>query len=570
MSKKSNKAAKPVIREKPQALSGNSTSWLERVNHWLERKEKPVISFIMLLSAILCFINFDVKLSIGHDDALYVEGGFNYAKDFFGYYYTANAPLYVMFLALPISIWGINLIALKIFSIVFFLGSNFVLYRAFRIRIPFAVLIPVFFLIATNWYLIQFASLTYTECFYMLMAAIFIWVFFKTIEVLNVEGDKLKSVWTWLAGLAFMLFVLAFTRNIAVVSIIAVLVYLLSKKWWRSAILVTLLFFGFRTGYDQVREAIWGSQGQFSNQMDIILRKEAYNPDAGLEDFEGFKNRFIDNNVIYLSGRFYEILGLKEELTEYKPSLSVITIILLLTGLLVAFIRKQSFLVASFLYSGSIIGATFFALQTSWGQGRFIMIHVPFMMLIIFYLFYSLFNSVKAKGASWVYFLIISLFAFPGFSKAFKNGKSNISTLKKNLSGDVFAGYTEDYRNYLKLSQWCADSLPPNSVVACRKSPMSFVYGKGMNFQGVYQADEKANPDSVLKRLHEAHITHVILASIRVNPKMPADENGGYINTVHRLIYPIQDRLEFVKQEGTSEPSMLYKIIYKGTPYEQN
>lgn len=565
MSKKKNLKK---IEPKKVIDSTNKLSFLDRFNNWLVKNENVLFISTIFLSAILCFINFDVKLSIGHDDALYIEGGFNYAKNFWGYYYTANAPLYVMFLALPISIWGMNLIILKIFSVLFFLGSTSILYFAFRKRLPLVVLFPVFLIISTNWYLIEFASLTYTECFYMFMASIFISVLFKSLDKLSENGDNLVKLWPQLLLLSFMLFVLAFTRNIAVVAILAVALLFLIRKYWKSAILVVLLFFGIRSGYDALRNTIWGSQGQFSNQMEIILRKEAYNPAAGLEDFDGFTNRFVENNVIYLSGRFYEIIGTKEELSEYKPALSVITIILLVLSLIVAFRNKNYYLLGALLYTGSILGATFFALQTSWGQGRFVMIHVPFILLGFFFLGYTLLNGEKTKSASWLYVLIILFFAYPGLSKSISLGKKNITTLKKNLAGDVFAGYTDDYKNYLKLSQWCADSLPKNSVVACRKAPMSFVYGKGMQFEGIYEANEQTLPDSVLKRLHLSKITHVILANIRVNPKMPANEQGGYVNTVHRLVYPIQDRLEFVKQEGQSEPSILFKINYKGTPYE--
>ena len=240
-----------MSKKKHQKISPSSAtikpktadSFFDKLNSWLEKKERILVVSVLILSALLCFINFDVKLSIGHDDALYIEGGYNYAQDFFGYYYTANAPLYVMFLSIPISIWGMNLIVLKVFSVLFFLGSSSVLYLAFRKRIPAAILFPVFFIISTNWFLIEYASLTYTECFYMFMASLFILVLFKTLDKVNASQEHLKSIWPQLLLLSFMLFILAFTRNIAVVSVIAVALLFVLKKYWKSAIIIVLLFF---------------------------------------------------------------------------------------------------------------------------------------------------------------------------------------------------------------------------------------------------------------------------------------------------------------------------------------
>jgi hypothetical protein len=158
-----------------------------------------------------------------------------------------------------------------------------------------------------------------------------------------------------------------------------------------------------------------------------------------------------------------------------------------------------------------------------------------------------------------------AVFLFTGFKTTLGKIKTNIPVAKANLmKGDKFAGYTDDWKNYLKLSEWCADSLPPEALVACRKAPMSFVYGKGKLFYAVYRGDETANADSIVAMLKRDKVTHVILANLRVNPK---SSQQGIINTVHRLLKPIVDKypesLEFVRQEGTSEESVLYKFNFK-------
>jgi hypothetical protein len=130
------------------------------------------------------------------------------------------------------------------------------------------------------------------------------------------------------------------------------------------------------------------------------------------------------------------------------------------------------------------------------------------------------------------------------------------------MSGDLYAGFTPDYTNYLKLSRWCADSLPDNAYVACRKAPMSFIYSGGKPFYPIYTAST-TNPDSVLALFRREGVTHVILGSLRRNPKAA---DGYIINTVHRMIRPVAEKypqkIRFVKRMGAAEPADLFEISY--------
>src|SRR4051812_47966854 len=74
--------------------------------------------FLVLLIAggVLAILNFNARISEAHDDSLYIEAGFRYVHEFPNYFYTANAPLYPMFLALLTLIFGTNLIVFKCFS----------------------------------------------------------------------------------------------------------------------------------------------------------------------------------------------------------------------------------------------------------------------------------------------------------------------------------------------------------------------------------------------------------------------------------------------------------------------
>jgi len=98
---------------------------------------------------------------------------------------------------------------------------------------------------------------------------------------------------------------------------------------------------------------------------------------------------------------------------------------------------------------------------------------------------------------------------------------------------------------------------------------MSFVYGKGKHFYPIYSviardpATNQSNPDSALAIFRKNKVTHVMIASIRLNPKV---NTGEVINTIHFILTPIMqkypEKLKLVKEIGTSETAALYEINY--------
>src|SRR5690242_5357297 len=138
MSKKPIK--KPIVAApRPRALKkeGTGKSMFDTVEEHFAQRRNLYFYLLIALSVIFSFLSFDNKISTANDDALYIESGANYAKHFFGYFYTANAPLYPMFLGVLIKIIGVRLFWLKLFSVLFFaLGITFV-FKAFEKRIPY-------------------------------------------------------------------------------------------------------------------------------------------------------------------------------------------------------------------------------------------------------------------------------------------------------------------------------------------------------------------------------------------------------------------------------------------------
>ena len=282
--------------------------------------------------------------------------------------------------------------------------------------------------------------------------------------------------------------------------------------------------------------------------------------------------RFFSNIGIYLGKRFWEIIGVLQKDPPVDPNsknnytfLALVMVMLLLWAIIRTIRRGDKALLITGLYSAAILGASFVVLQARWDQPRIIVIVVPMILLLVFHVLYGVLEkfSIGARVYATVAVLLIATSMWTSTSQAY----DNMSTLKENLAGDAYAGYTPDWVNFLKMSRWCADSLPPEALVASRKAPMSFIYGKGKEFYPVYKVlymdgkTKQSNPDSVLTLFQRDHVSHVIIASLRLQPKV---NNGNVINTLHNIMQPFMkkypQRVRLVKRIGTSEPAYLYAI----------
>jgi hypothetical protein len=510
---------------------------------------------VCLLFSILLF---DVKISNMNDDAWYVEGAYKLTKDVRNLY-AANAPLYAFILSIPIRILGVKIILLKSLSVIFMLLQIVFLYKAFRNRVSDAVLFFVLLTISVNSYFLFFASMTFTEALFLFVQALMIFYLSKNYETLS-STTSLKQTWRKWLTLGFLVFLLTITKNIAMLAVGALILFFLVDRKYLQAVYATVAFLIFRLPFQLIGNSLVG-QSQYASQSSIIMQVDPYNPAKGMETFNGYVGRLFANGSHYLSRRFFQILGFQsEDSLRINGGVAVFLVLIFLVGLIFIFRNKNKILLFISIYSAIMLAGTFTALQVQWDQPRFVMVYMPLILLTIYAGWYYIFR----KNSIGQFFLlaVIILVLGTGTVTMLAKAEKNFSTLSKNLSGDIYYGYTPDWVNYLKMSAYCADSLPPNSLVAARKASMSFIYAKGKPFYAVFTVFS-SDPDSVLASFKENNVTHIIAASLRRNPK----RNDGYIiNTMQRLMYPIiqkyPQKLELVKQIGDSEPAYLYKINY--------
>jgi hypothetical protein len=317
----------------------------------------------------------------------------------------------------------------------------------------------------------------------------------------------------------------------------------------------------------------------------INFNKDPYDASKGEEDLIGFFGRFTDNIALYLGKRVYQIIGFFNEEFMFKKVMEVdgqlvegpnntiyfffAFIILGLTffGLYKAFKNKNDIVLFFILFAGTICFGTFFVLQARWDQPRFIMVHLPALLLGMAYGLYIYLSKSSFNQRIYIGFILLISLSF--FISSSKRAFKNLPIATKNLKGDIYYGYTPDWQNYLKLSAYCKDSLPENSLVAARKAPMSFVYAKGKHFYPIYSIiakdpqTQQSNPDSALAIFQKNKVTHLLIASLRINP---TKNTGDVINTLHNIAAPIMQKypqkLVLVKEIGFTEPAYLYEIKY--------
>lgn len=561
--KKQHPKQKQKITKPPQKVikKPKAASFFENAEKWFGKNSRLLFIIISIFYVLFAFMIFDIRISEANDDSLYIEAGYNFAKDFFNYYYVGNAPLYPMFLGVLIAMIGVKLVVFKIFSVIFNFLGIFFLYKAFKDKIPYFILIPVLFIVAINSYFLVKASQTFTEAFYLCFQGAFFYSFRILIDKQE-QFSKLKDTYkAWLV-FGFFSFILTITRNVAVASIAGILLYFVVVKEYKNILYYIGSFAIFKVLFEIIKSLVWGSVGQYRAQGLSIFQKDYYNADKGMEDFWGIVTRFFNNADLYISKRLFQILGFKSpESYTTSTTLTVIVVILILWGLYRCYKSKNKILLLSTLYFLALLGASFIALHTRWDQPRMIMIHLPFILFIILYGIYDLLKRTSTPVQTLFLYLLIAI-SLSVLISSIKKSQENLPRLSKNIKGDIYYGYTPDWVNYFKMSKWIGENMPDTALVACRKAPMSFIHSGGKPFFPIYKVYFD-NPDSTLAFLKKNKVTHVMLANLRRNPKKA---DGYIINTIHRTLKPIADKypqkLRVIHKIGEYEPAYLYEINY--------
>ena len=581
---KLSKNNKITVTTVPTGVNKQNSTIIDKLDVYFGKNINVIFVISLILTIVLGLYLFDVKIDEGGDDSDYILSAKRFLEG--RNFPTWHGSFYPIFLSLPMIIFGVNVIAFKVISLLCIIAHQFIFYLTFKKRISATILSVILIITAINANILYFGSQTYSEALYILIQAIVIYTFVGLMDRINVNHwNYLELYPRWLALGAFI-FLMSITRNIGFIIALAIIVYLLLDKKYYAVIYTIVSYYIFSMPFNLYQRIVWDiNKSNMAQQLDGILLKNRYNVAIGNEDFAGMVTRFIENSKIYLSKHFMITIGLKDATSTTTSLFPVMVIILIfLVSLYLAFKYNKLMLLIG-LYLGAAVAGTFIALQQSWGQLRMIVIYVPLIVLFLSWGIYQLSHNKGLRFLQLGLLLILAIILFKTLGHTAEKIKQNKKVLAKNLSGNLYYGFTPDWVNFLRMSRWVGKNMPDSIVVASRKPSMSFIYSKGKEFYPIYKFPLE-NADTLIQKLRK---TNNGLCTIAINQfskaKVPirlqvnykstnlafvsqSNETFGIYNVMDSYKEQFYDRLNHYNVDYINDiDSFLEKIHKNNNPY---
>ena len=534
--------------------------WL---NRWFEKYNYRWLLSIIVIGLICSIFSFDIKPSIDGDDTSYVLSAMKIVHSGqlpVGF----RTPGYPIVLSLFIWMFGVDLVILKATSLLFFLGIIISLFFVFRNRLQPVVLSSLLLLIAINPLMLKYSHQTFSEILFTLLL---VW----TIHFILLASEKKSTKFIFIAAIFTMA---SFYVRIAGITIAAVAVlFFIYQRRWKQLVVYVILCAAF---YSPMKIYEWTSGSAAFGQASILMLKNPYNTIEGLETVSGFTNRFINNIFNHANYQIPSALGLPmpQELGvadgQFIPNASaffgVLVSIILVVGCIMPIINKPKSTLA-FLGFFVVMYVAFIsvALQNIFATPRMLIPIIPYLIIGTLEGFRILGNrcvkvtdseAVSTRAKTLVFIAVIGL-ALANIAGAKQSIDENYPILKANLGGNKFAGFTEDWANYLRASLWIKTNLPIQLTgIICRKPELFLLYAGNYNVYGAYKIDQ-TNPDSIIAKWKSLNMTHLVY------------DNFQWTSTLRRYVQPVAEKypqmFEMVHQEGSQYPSYIFHLNYNAT-----
>ena len=464
----------------------NTSSFAQRFDAFFDRHRQAFFMLIMALATLMSIFMFDTKASLSGDDCDYIL-----AADAFWHHFvfpTHHGSLYPIVLSPFVGLFGYKLILLKFLSVVFTVGSFWFFYKAFERRIPSAVLIPAMLLAAVCSYIFFYAGYTYSEPLFMLLQSAYLYFFSRYFWV---EGGTpsytLRKDWKKYLTLGALTLAMGMTREIGFCVIGVVILYFAIKGRWKDLLYTVGAALLMLAAFYVIKGLIW-PDAYVGHSFTNLMAKDYYNPNAGMEDAAGLMERFRDNSLVYLSAFLCQMLGVVRETPSnwFMPSVprTIIIYVFYFVGIAIV-ARRNAPLLFTGIYVGVLNFVSFVVLQNIWAQDRLIMIYYPLILIFLLGALYFALNTKRSRRFFFVYpVVLLILFGGTLNNTRLRVGRT-LPVLQQNLLlGDPLYGFTPDWQNFIKASQWIAKNAEKDAMIVSRKPSMSMVY-TGRNFTGL-------------------------------------------------------------------------------------
>jgi hypothetical protein len=532
---------------------------------FFEKYIKVSLPVSIILSVIFGALLFDVKISTGGDDSHYIEMANDYLKG--RAFPSWHGPLYSIFLSLPMLFLGVNVIMLKMVSFIFIIGHLILFYYTFRNKLSPTLFIFVMLIVAVNSTILYFASQTYSEAMFMFLQSLIIYIFLHVYLSFQSSGAmSFKQEALYLLIIGFFVMLTSLTRDIGIAGLLAMILFLLIDKKFRAAIMLVLSYTLFFTIFKVYRNLVWGvSEGPY--KISEMLQKNQYNRALGTEDFGGMVDRFLINTNQYLSKHFMIGLGLHDPTsTEKSWFVSIFLIALFLIALFFAFRNRNKIMLFLSIYLAGAMASTFIVLNQSWDQMRMVIIFIPMALILMGWGIQQLSEIKEFRILSIILPCLLALIFFKTLGQTVDKAKVNQKILSRNMKGNLYYGFTPDWQNFLRMSEWVGKNLPDTALVASRKPSMSYIYSKGRDFYGIYRFPTHP-PEEFINKLKKRTGELQVLPNKSVNPSWPSEMQWDLKKAVVGCVAEGSNIFNIYELEGQKGSELLQSLYnYKTVP----
>ncbi len=436
-------------------------------------------------------------------------------------------PGYPAIISGLVSIFGDSVAVIKLFNGLLFLLTLIALYfLILKLTSSTSTAVISLLLLLVNGHLLRYSTMIMTEIPFLFFSVSAILAFLR----LNYEKVIWKDPWLYIT--VVLLIIAFYIRSSGVALLGGILLCLLIIKRWQHALLILISFILLASPW-QIRSQILGGSS-YAKQLVMV---NPYRPEMGRANIGDFVDRFGNNVSRYISKEipstifsFYKP-NYRETSSSIEWLLGLVIIALVFYGMWK--LKKYKFLIMAYL-AGTF--AILFLWPDVWVGVRFLLPAVPFLII-------SMVNGVQCllvilvplraqKILIWLPILLIIPFL----------------PLLKPLHEKAKAKLSANWANYFALAKWADDKLDQNTVIACRKPMLFYLYANTYTVNYKYTEDDQ----ELIDNLVDKQVDYVILDQLGFSSTyrylLPAIQNNpGRFKLIEKRTNPDTYLLQLLK-----------------------